>query len=84
MDMISACMARIRPISLAVCHTIRITGRPPSIPARIGMAHFPFRSALQHKPIDAMKKMGTVVGSVKLEEGVIGIDSFYEQAKPAA
>ncbi len=39
---------------------------------------------LQAENIEAMKKMGTIVGSVRLEEGIIGIDSFYEQAKPAA
>ena len=38
---------------------------------------------MQTENIEAMKKMGTVVGSVKLEEGVIGIDSFY-QMQPAA
>jgi len=40
---------------------------------------------LQKENIEAMKKMGTVVGSIKLEDGIIGIDSFYEKtSKPAA
>jgi hypothetical protein len=39
---------------------------------------------LQAENIESIKKMGTVVGSVKVEDGAIGIDSFYQQPKPTA
>ncbi|MFN8388705.1 MAG: hypothetical protein U0136_00270 [Bdellovibrionota bacterium] len=40
---------------------------------------------LEAKNIESIKKMGTVVGSVKLEDGAIGVDSYYQQpAKPTA
>lgn len=39
---------------------------------------------MQPENIQAMKKMGTVVGSVTLEEDAIGIKSFYQAPQPAA
>lgn len=38
---------------------------------------------MQPENIEAIRKMGTVVGTLKLENGLIGIDSFY-QVQPQA
>ena len=38
----------------------------------------------QAENIEAMRRMGSIVGVVRLDEGMIGIDSFSQQGKPKA
>ncbi len=38
---------------------------------------------LEPESLESIRKMGTVIGSVKVESGIIGIDSYYQAQPPA-